>query len=172
MNRAERRRAAKQVSKGQLDPYGQNTTFVPKAIVTNDGARYTSYEEWLHAVEDDISVRTAKKSAEIASQMLWDAEVYMTVWNIMAMLIAMDRVVGNLKTVQKSYQKIIDSYNGACEHIDSVGVRAAYEEFRSKYGIELEFDEADMNFIDDDGKAVYDRLKIRIGDPKTKEVVV
>ena len=169
MNRSERRRYAKQVAAGQLDPLGQNSVFVPKAIVTNDGTKYKSYEDWFHAMEDETARKISEKTSDIASSMLYETEIYMTVWNIMAMLIATDKTVGNLKTVQKSYQKIIDTYNEACEYIDEKGVKTCYEEFKAKYGLELEFDEADLNWIDDDGAEVYRRFKIRIGNDNRKE---
>lgn len=159
MNRSERRRYAKQVAKGQLNPLEGQKVLVPKTIVANDGSKYGSYEEWLRAVEEQCSI----KASGIASDLLYETEIYMTVWNIMAMLIATEKTVGNLKTVQKSYQKIIDNYNEACEYIDKKGVRASYEEFHERYGLNLEFDEADLNWIDEDGKEVYERFKVRIG---------
>ena len=164
MNRAERRRAARQVAKGEISLTDTpRSRLMPTSIKLNEtGEVFTDLKSYLAAAEDVLQQKSAQKAAEIASEMLYDAEIYMTVLNIMAMLIATEKAIGNLKTVQKSYQKIIDSYNEACDHIDAIGVRKAYEEFRGKYGIELEFDEADMNFIDDDGKTVYERLKIRI----------
>lgn len=133
---------------------------MPTTIVTNDGTKFKSYEAWLNAVEEEY----AKRASDIATELLYEAEIYMSVGNIITMLKAMEMTIGNLKTVQKSYQKIVDNFNKAAEYMDEKGVRATYEELRNKYGLDLTFDEADMNWIDDDGKEVYERLKIRIGD--------
>ena len=140
---------------------------IPTAIVTNDGTRYKNYNEWVRAVEDDMAQDISKKANEIATELLYEAEIYMSVANILTMLKATEMVVGNLKTVQKSYQKIVDHFNDAADYVDQKGIKNTYDEFHEKYGLELEFDEADMNWIDDDGKEVYERLKIRIGDGKT-----
>lgn len=139
---------------------------VPTAIVTNDGSRYKSTEDWLEDMQRD----TAAKASEIASNLLYEAEVYMSVANILAMLKATEMTVGNLKTVQRSYQKILNRFNQAADYIDKKGIRNTYNEFHEKYGLELEFEDVDMDWVDDDGKEVYERLKIRIGnDKKQKE---
>ena len=165
MNRAERRRQQRLEAKGILDS-APTQRIIPKVIVTNDGTRYSSVEEWLKACELEAGERAARTCSDIASELLYETEIFMSVRNILTMLVAMDKTVGNLKTVQKSYQKIIDRFNEATEYIDKVGVRGCYEEFHRKYGLDLEFNEVDLDWVDDDGKEVYERFKIRIGTGK------
>lgn len=162
MNRAQRRRQQRLEAKGILDS-APTQRIIPKVIVTNDGTRYSSVEEWLKACELEAGERAARTCNAIASELLYKTEIFMSVRNILTMLVAMEKTVGNLKTVQKSYQKIIDRFNEATEYIDKIGVRECYEEFHRKYGLEMEFDEVDLDWVDDDGKEVYERFKLRIG---------
>lgn len=165
MNRADRRRYAKEVAKGNIGLFTQpQSRLVPKEIVAGNGKRYTDVEKYLNDMERD----TAEQCSEIASKMLYESEVYMSVANILTMLYAMDMVVGNLKTVQKSYQRILDHFNDASEYIDQIGIREAFNEFQDKYGVQLNFDDADLNWIDDGGQEVYRRFRLRIGEKKKR----
>lgn len=168
MNRAERRRQQKLIAKGEA-AFTSSQRIIPKTIVTNDGTRYNSLEKWLRDMEEEQAVKACEKASQIASELLYETEIFMSVRNILTMLVAMDKTVGNLKTVQKSYQKIIDRFNEATEYIDKVGVKGCYEEFHRKYGLEMEFDEVDLDWVDDDGKEVYERFKLRIGTGKREE---
>ena len=90
-----------------------------------------------------------------ASRLLAEAECHIAVINVMIMLVAIERVVGNLKTVQRNYQRILDEgYEAGIEYVSEFGVRAVYEEFRARYGIEIEFDDIDINDLHDEQKYI------------------
>ena len=163
MNRQERRRMAKEVAKGNIQPCKpQSKLVVPAELIDGNGKRYHSVMDYLDAMEKEI----AQQCGNIAAQMLYDTEIYIAVSNIIMMLYATEKAVGNLKTVQKSYQKIIDNFNEASEWVDKVGIRKAYEEFRDKYGLQLEFDDADLDWISDQGETIRKKFRLKIGDGK------
>lgn len=161
MNRSQRRKYAKEVQRGTIGIIEKpKSQLVPTELIGYNGKRYKRLEDYLTDHEKD----TAKECGEIAAEMLYNTEVYMGVANIMIMLTAIRMTVGNLKTVQKSYQKIIDTYNEASDYVDKLGVRGCYEELAKNYGISLEFDDCDLDWIHDEGEEIYKRFRVRIGE--------
>ena len=159
MNRAERRRAAKAVAKGEITISRPQPKIIPTEIRAANGKRYTDVEKYLNDMEMDV----AKQVSDIASEKLYESEIYIAVANIITMLYAVDMVVGDLKTVQRSYQRIIGKINEASELIDQMGIREAYERFSEKYGVALNFDDCDLNWVYDNGEDFYRRFRLNVG---------
>ena len=152
MNRAERRRAAREAEK---KPIEERYKLVPVGYVNPvTGKKFTNVNDYINDCErliyDDLTNAFVKKSGELISELLYKAENYIAVANILIMLNAIKSVVGNLKTVQKSYQKILEAYNDASDHVDMIGIREAYNEFARDHGIEFEFADFDLNELFDD----------------------
>lgn len=137
MNRAERRRNAKLGMPVAVQPRLVASGYVDHAT----GKKYADVNDYL----DDMEKTMASQAARIAADIMYHCENYICFANIIIMLIAMKMAVGNLKTVQKSYQKIIDNYNVASEYVDKIGIREAYNELKRDYDIDMEFDDFDIN---------------------------
>ena len=165
MNRADRRRYAKEVSRGTIGLIEQpKSSLVPKELVDSKGRHYTDLNKYLSVREDEIAQELAEKisvkCSEISSEMLYHAEDYMAAANLIIMLHTVQRTFGKLKTVEKGLSKILDNYNKTAEYVDSIGVKAAYRELNEKYGISIEFDENfEIDAIFDD-KSVYEKYRI------------
>ena len=163
MNRADRRRYAKEVAKGNIGLSAEpRSKLMPSEIVGANGKHYTNVKDYLEYAEDELAKDISKKCSEICSQMLYETETYIGVAEVLIMLVAVEKAVGNLKTVQKSFQKIIDNINDAADCVDSMGIRNTYEVLKEKYGINLEFQDVDLNWVDDDGAEVYKRFKLHV----------
>lgn len=161
MNRQERRQLKKEKKYNGSIGFNNNKVAIPTGYIDHPtGKKFKTVDEYLDFMEREL----AQRASDIASKMLWDTEVYIGVANIIAMLYAVKMTVGDLKTVQKNYQKIIDNFNSAMDYVDKIGIRKAYEEFASDYGIQLEFDDCDMNWIDDNEEEIRKRFGLRIGE--------
>lgn len=101
------------------------------------------------------------EAAKLNQEMLYDAEDYMAIANIIIFLYSVKKTFGNLKTVQKGLQKLLDNYNEAAEYVDEIGIKQAYEELHNENGISLMFNDFDINTFFDNEKQ-YERLKIRV----------
>ena len=159
MNRKYRREYAKQVARGEISIGIPQTKLVAKELVDYNGKKYDNVADYIDVMEKDC----AKRMSGIATEMLYDAEIYACAANILIMLIAMEMTIGELKTVQKSYQKIIDKYNEAAEYLETVGLKAAYEGFKKDYNIELEFNDCELGWLWDEGEKILQRFKLRVG---------
>jgi len=163
MNRAERRRTARQVARGEIGVYEPpKKGLVATELVDYEGKRYKSINEYLEAMETQV----CSQVSEIASQMLYETEIYMGAANIITMILAMEMTVGNLKTVQKSYQKIVDNYNEASDKMDADGIRKTYERLHEQYGVFLDFDDCDINWVCDNGEEILKRFRLKVGRDK------
>lgn len=152
MNRAERRRQAREAQK---KPIEDRYKLVPVGYINREtGKRFTDINEYIDDIEKciykDLSDEFVKYSGEVIRDLLYGAENYIAVANIMIMLYAIKFAVGNLKSVQQSYQSILRAYNRASEYVDGIGIREAYEEMRKDYNIEFEFSDFDLNDLWDD----------------------
>lgn len=153
MNRAERRRNAK---------IGMPIATQPKLVVSGyvdhvTGKKYTDINAYLEDMEKTI----AQEASEIAADIMYDCENYIAFANIIILLFAVKKAVGNLKTVQKSFQKIIDSYNEASDYVDKKGIKEAYAELKSDFGIDMDFEDFDINLPFDEDEQ-YKRLWFRL----------
>lgn len=110
---------------------------------------------------DQIIEKVSLEAAKVSQEILYDAEDYIAIANIIIFLYSVEKTFGNLKTVQKGYQKLLENYNDAAEEVDEMGLREAYNRLHEKYGIELLFNDFDINNILDE-KATSEQLKIRL----------
>lgn len=110
---------------------------------------------------DGLIRKVSTEAAKLNQEMLYDAEDYMAIANIVIFLYSVKKTFGNLKTVQKGMQKLLDNYNEAAEYVDEIGIREAYEQLHDEYGVELMFNDFDLSTFFDNEKQ-YERLKIRI----------
>lgn len=123
------------------------------AVVLKKEYYDTSTGRWYSDVNQYIREEVYSRCEEVMKnrvmpeigKMLAEGESYIAVINIMIMLVAIERTVGSLKTVQKSYQKILDAYNDALDYVDQNGAKEVYEEFHNRYGIAIDFDEMDLS---------------------------
>ena len=161
MNRQERRQLKRDLKHNGSIGLGTGKTVVQAGYIDHlTGEKFKTIDEYL----DHMEINIAQQAGEVASEMLYDTEIYIAVANMIAMLYAVKMSVGELKTVQKNYQKIIDNFNSAMDLIDKNGIRKSYEEFAKEYGIHLEFDDCDMNWIEDKGESIRKKFKVRIGE--------
>ena len=160
MNRKQRRDYAKQVARGEIGIVEQpKTKLIVSELVDYKGRRYTDINKYLEVMEK----ATADQCARISWDILHDTEIYICVANILTMLLAIEKAIGNLKTVQNSYQKILDCYNECSDYVDYHGIRETYEELKRDYGISLNFDDCDLKVIQNAEEEVHKRFKIYIG---------
>ena len=153
MNRAERRRMKKE---------GMPVATQPRLVMTGyvddvTGKKYANINDYLNDMEKIM----AEQAANVAAEIMYSCENYICFANIIIMLLAVKMTVGNLKTVQRSYQKIIENFNNASEYMDKIGIRNAYEELKRDYGIDMEFEDFDINLPFDDEEH-YNRLHFRL----------
>ena len=111
----------------------------------------------LNNVISNISLEASK----IAQEMLYDAEDYMAMYNIIIFLYLVEKRFGNLKTVQKGMKNLLNDYNDIADAVDEMGLKEAYERLHEKYGIELLFNDFDINKILDE-KEIEKQLRMRI----------
>lgn len=160
MNRKQRRDYARQVARGEIGISEKpKTQLVLSELIDHNGKRYNDLNKYLDAMEKD----TAEQCAEIASKMLYETEVYIGVANILTFILAIERTIGNLKTVQNSYQKILDNYNDANDYLDARGIRETYNELKRDYGIHLDFEDCDISIMQNASEEVLKRFRLRIG---------
>lgn len=140
MNRAERRRieresgkktqAAIQTAQKAKDSIASKSA-VDAAKLAN--VRVELIMDYLHAREEEIM--------EDARKMLYKAEDYISVANVMTTLYAINKTWGYTKSIRR----FLDNYNDAMNFVDEMGVREAYEKAHQEWGIEIEFDDMDIN---------------------------
>ncbi len=143
--RAEMRRKSKAESKlaKQISaiPYdtGRMDAF---QISQTTGVKIQTIKAWC----DDRVEEIWKDCIEQANDILYRAENYMALANVLMMLKAVSMTFGDLKTVQKGMNRLIKNLNPAMQEIDRIGVKAAYDQLMREYGIgELEFEDFDIN---------------------------
>lgn len=156
MNREQRRRQAKEVAKGNISipSYRIGVKYVDPV----SGQKFDSVNDYIDHMEREI----AKQSSQIAAEIMWECENYIQAGMMLGLLLSVKKSqAGKLKTVQRSYQEILDNFNESMEYIDKNGIRETYEELKKEMGINLEFDDFDINTPFDDEEH-YKRLKVRI----------
>ena len=145
------------------DPFSSLSPRMPVGEIIGEAVREhnlvskAEYNDYL----DDMERTMATQAANVAADMMFDCENYICFANIIIMLYAVKKAVGSLKTVQKSYQKIIESYNDASDYVDKVGIKKAYEEFKSDFGIDMDFEDFDIN-LPFDNEEHYKRLGFKL----------
>lgn len=137
MNRAERRRIEKQSSKYNLPAPSNVSNYTVKQISEVTGVRIQSLIAWKDARESEMMEEFTKEF----QGKLWKAEDYIAVANILISLFAIKMTWG----FTKSNQRFLNNINAAMEYVNRVGVKSAYDRAKQEMGIELEFDDMDIN---------------------------
>lgn len=153
-----RRKAERERAKAER-PRGDVKTWTAQQISQMTGVRVDSLLEWI----DERALELRDEMAEAMTQLLWEAECYNAAANMIIMMFAIKKTFGSLKTVQKGMNRLIANVNDAADYVDSIGVKAAYEEITEEYGINgLAFEDFDINLIfDNRGMAMLASQKIK-----------
>lgn len=94
-------------------------------------------------VKNDLIIdQVTKNAADVMLNMLYEAEDYMAAANIIIMLVAIKDTFGDLKTLPKRIDKLLDNYNKASEYVDEKGVVEAYKELSDEFNFIFEFDDS------------------------------
>ena len=123
-------------------------------------ARIETLTQWLEARSDEMQEEMSGNMARL----LWEAEDYMASANMVVMLYAVSQVFGDLKTINRRMSQLVEAINPAIDHVDDVGIKAAYEALERDMGISLEFDDFDINSLFDDpgkSKTIVARMKAK-----------
>lgn len=152
MNRAERRRQAREAEK---KPVEDRYKLVPVGYINRKtGKRFTNVNDYINDMErciyKDLADEFVKQSGDVITDLLYKAENYIAVANILIMLYAIKFTIGDLKSVQHSYQRILRAYNKASDYVDEVGIRGAYEEMQRDYNVSFEFNDFNLDDLWDD----------------------
>lgn len=141
MNRAERRRQEKAAGKAKPKNAVPAPVYLTgqtvQQICDTVGAKVDTMMEYLEAKEREIREAVTLE----AQEKLWRAEDYIAVGNILISLFAIKMTWG----FTKANQRFLDNLNAAEKYVERVGIPAAYEQARREMGIELEFDDMDIN---------------------------
>lgn len=141
MNRAERRRQEKAAGKNKTKSIVPAPVYLPgqtvQQICETVGAKTETMMAYLDAREKEIR----EAAIQEAQEKLWRAEDYIAVANILISLYAIKMTWG----FTKANQKFMNNINAATKYVERVGIKAAYEWVHKEMGIELEFDDMDIN---------------------------
>lgn len=154
VSRTMKRKAARDKEKA-----GKVAQWQAEKLAEVTGAKIDTLRQWLEARSDEMQDEMAGNMARL----LWEAEDYMATANMIIMLHAVLEVFGDLKTIDRRMGQLVEAINPSIEHVDKTGIREAYEEL-AKHGVNLEFDDFDMNqLFDDPGKSrtVVGRMKAK-----------
>ena len=133
MNRAERRRQARQQEKNQL-PLNPALTLAQIAGMTGqDAALLQSYLKMKEQETTEIVVDAVIREAQ---EKLERAEDYITVANVIISVYAIKLAWG----FTKANKKFLDNWNAAKDYVDRIGIAKAYEYAKRDMGIEVEFE--------------------------------
>ena len=75
------------------------------------------------------------------NEKLYKCEDYITVGNILSSLMAIHMTWG----FKEATKRFLDNYNEAQKRVDSMGIVETYKKMHDEWGIELEFEEVDLN---------------------------
>ena len=153
-----RRKAEREKAKKKR-PKGNPEDWTAKEMSRETGVKVDQMMEWIEARSLEMQEAMAKNMA----QLLWEAEDYMALANAVVILRAVIATFGDLKTVQKGLPKLVRNINRTIEEVDRMGIKEACQDL-TKYGVEIEFEDFDINKIfDDPGKCRVElaRMKTR-----------
>lgn len=101
------------------------------------GAKIETLKRYLSAREKEISEGIQKE----AQEKILKAEDYITVSNILCSMWAIHETWGYTKSIQR----FIDNYNAASQALNKMGVQDMYNMLHEMTGVEIEFDNVDLN---------------------------
>jgi hypothetical protein len=117
------------------------------------------------AKNDLIVDQVTQNAANVMLEMLYEAEDYMAAANIIIMLVAMKKTFGDLKTLPKRFDKLLDEYNIAAEYVDEKGVYEAYKELSDEFNFIFDFDDGfDISSLQDNKP--QENIKMRLNHHK------
>lgn len=167
--RSERRRIAKQESKGLKRITRHVASENPGIPIDDVRIRI----EMIHAKLDEMYREDAKRlrdfTADELTRQLYKAECYMQFGMILISLQAIRMAFGDLKTLPKRVQAFMDSLTPALEYIDSKGIRESYEEPTELFGLDIELEEFDINTIVDNAAGI-DAVVYRLWEKRKPEI--
>lgn len=85
--------------------------------------------------------QVSNNAAKVMLEMLYEAEDYMAAANIIIFLTAIKQTFGDLKTLPRRIDKLLENYNEAAEYVDEKGVYEAYKELSDEFNFIFDFDD-------------------------------
>ena len=101
------------------------------------GTKIETLKRYLKARENEIFEGVRKE----AQNNILKAEDYITVSNILCSMWAIHETWGYTKSIQR----FIDNYNAASQALNKMGVQDMYNMLHEMTGVEIEFDNVDLN---------------------------
>ena len=101
------------------------------------GTKIETLKRYLKARENEIFEGVRKE----AQENILKAEDYITVSNILCSMWAIHETWGYTKSIQR----FIDNYNVASQALNKMGVQGMYNMLHEMTGVEIEFDNVDLN---------------------------
>ena len=101
------------------------------------GTKIETLKRYLKARENEIFEGVRKE----AQENILKAEDYITVSNILCSMWAIHETWGYTKSIQR----FIDNYNAASQALNKMGVQGMYNMLHEMTGVEIEFDNVDLN---------------------------
>lgn len=101
------------------------------------GAKVETLKQYLDAREEEITALLIKE----AQEKLLKAEDYVTVSNVLCSMWAINETWGYTKAIQR----YVDNYNNAVRKLNEIGVQEMYRILNELTGVEIEFDNIDLN---------------------------
>lgn len=134
MNRAERRRQAREQEKAQL-PLNLNLTLAQVAGMT--GQQVSILQTYLKRKEQETTENVKDAVIREAKEKLERAEDYIAIVNILISLYAIKMTWG----FTEENKCFLDNYNAARDYVDRIGAAKAYEFVQKDMGIDIEFED-------------------------------
>ena len=101
------------------------------------GTKIETLKRYLKARENEIFEGVRKE----AQENILKAEDYITVSNILCSMWTIHETWGYTKSIQR----FIDNYNAASQALNKMGVQGMYNMLHEMTGVEIEFDNVDLN---------------------------
>ena len=135
MNRAERRRQAKELSKSKM-PLPLNVALPVEGAADITGQEAVALKTYLELKEKEIRENV---TAALMKEALTRAEDYIAIINILIILYASKMAWG----YTEENKKLMENYKAARVYVDRVGAAAAYAQIKKEMDIEIEFEDLD-----------------------------
>lgn len=136
MNRAERRRQAKEMSKSKM-PLPLNVALPVERDADITGKEAITLKTYLELKEKEIRENVTAALMKEAQEKLAKAEDYIAIINILIVLYASKMAWG----YTEENKKLMDNYKAARVYVDRKGAAAAYAQIKKEMDIEIEFED-------------------------------
>ena len=136
MNRAERRRQAKELSKSKM-PLPLNVALPVERDADITGQEAITLKTYLELKEKEIRENVTAALMKEAQEKLTKAEDYIAIINILIVLYASKMAWG----YTEENKKLMDNYKAARVYVDRKGAAAAYAQIKKEMDIEIEFED-------------------------------